>query len=620
MTNGRRAPSTRGAGRADAVAPARGAIHVEGGTPIMPIHNAECAAVFAEIADMLEIQGANPFRVRAYRNAARTIADYGRDIPTMIANGDDLGKIPSIGADLASKLREIAATGTCELQQTLRHALPGAIVALLDVPGLGAKRVKALHDALRVDSLEQLRAEAKSGHVRELPGFGAKTEAHLIEAIDDRLQREPQRFLLPDAAHALTPLLEHLRAVAGVGKAVPAGSFRRRRETVGDLDILVTARDAAAVADAFVGYGDVARVLAHGKTRSSAMLANGLQVDLRVVDADAFGAALVYFTGSKAHNIALRRLAQAGGLKINEYGVFRGDERIAGATEASVYAAIGLHEVPPELREDRGEVDASRAGTLPALVERKHLHGDLHAHTDVSAGRDGLRAMAAAARARGLAYLAVTDRVPPGDGARGGFDWLARQLDDIDRVNATFDDFVLLKGVEAGIREDGSLDVPDAMLGRLDLVVGAVRDGFDLPRGVQTDRMLRAMDHPYFTILAHPTGRMLGERDACELDVPRVLAQAAARGCFVELDAQPRRLDLPDVWCREAAKAGVPVAIGSDACSADELDNLAFGVDQARRGWLTRHDVLNTRTLAQLRPLLARTMGGGGKRSRSKGA
>ncbi|WP_321856936.1 DNA polymerase/3'-5' exonuclease PolX [Burkholderia cenocepacia] len=592
----------------------------------MPIHNAECAAVFAEIADMLEIQGANPFRVRAYRNAARTIADYGRDIPTMIANGDDLGKIPSIGADLAAKLREIAATGTCELQQTLRHALPGAIVELLDVPGLGAKRVKALHDALHVDSLEQLRAEAKSGHVRELPGFGAKTEAHLLDAIDDRLQREPQRFLLPDAAQALMPLLERLRAVAGVGQAVPAGSFRRRCETVGDLDILVTARDPVAVADAFVGYGDVARVLAHGKTRSSAMLASGLQVDLRVVDADAFGAALVYFTGSKAHNIALRRLAQAGGLKINEYGVFRGDERIAGATEASVYAAIGLREVPPELREDRGEIDASRGGTLPALVERKHLHGDLHAHTDMSAGHDSLHAMAAAARARGLAYLAITDRAPPDGGDRNGFDWLARQLDEIDRVNASFDDFALLKGVEAGIREDGSLDVPDAMLGRLDLVVGAVRDGFDLPRRAQTDRMLRAMDHPYFTMLAHPTGRVLGERDACALDVPRVLAQAAARGCFVELDAQPRRFDLPDVWCREAAKAGVPVAIGSDACSADELDNLAFGVDQARRGWLTRQDVLNTRTLAQLRPLLARTMGGAGsagggaKRSRSKGA
>ncbi|WP_176096386.1 DNA polymerase/3'-5' exonuclease PolX [Burkholderia cepacia] len=588
----------------------------------MPIHNAGCAAVFAEIADMLEIQGANPFRVRAYRNAARTIADYGRDIATMIANGDDLGKIPSIGPDLASKLREIAATGTCELQQTLRHALPGAIVELLDVPGLGAKRVKALHDALHVDSLEQLRAEAKSGHVRELPGFGAKTEAHLLEAIDDRLQREPQRFLLPDAAHALLPLLERLRAIAGVGKAVPAGSFRRRRETVGDLDILVTARDPQAVADAFVGYGEVARVLAHGKTKSSVVLASGLQVDLRVVDADAFGAALVYFTGSKAHNIALRRIAQAGGLKINEYGVFRGDERIAGATEASVYAAIGLHEVPPELREDRGEIDAARAGALPALVERKHVHGDLHAHTDASAGHDSLRAMADAARARGFAYLAITDRAPDAGGGRNGFDWLARQLDEIDRLNASFDDFVLLKGVEAGILEDGSLDVPDALLGRLDLVVGAVRDGFELSRDAQTARVLHAMDQPHFTILAHPTGRVLGERAACELDVARVIAHAAARGCFVELDAQPRRLDLPDIWCREAAKAGVPVAIGSDACSTDELDNLAYGVDQARRGWLTRPDVLNTRTLAQLRPLLARTMGADGtsRRRGSKGA
>ncbi|RQT66715.1 DNA polymerase/3'-5' exonuclease PolX [Burkholderia cepacia] len=588
----------------------------------MPIHNAGCAAVFTEIADMLEIQGANPFRVRAYRNAARTIADYGRDIATMIANGDDLGKIPSIGPDLASKLREIAATGTCELQQTLRHALPGAIVELLDVPGLGAKRVKALHEALHVDSLEQLRAEAKSGHVRELPGFGAKTEAHLLEAIDDRLQREPQRFLLPDAAHSLLPLLERLRAIAGVGKAVPAGSFRRRRETVGDLDILVTARDPQAVADAFVGYGEVARVLAHGKTKSSVVLANGLQVDLRVVDADAFGAALVYFTGSKAHNIALRRIAQAGGLKINEYGVFRGDERIAGATEASVYAAIGLHEVPPELREDRGEIDAARAGTLPALVERKQVHGDLHAHTDASAGRDSLRAMADAARARGFAYLAITDRAPDAGGGRNGFDWLARQLDEIDRLNASFDDFVLLKGVEAGILEDGSLDVPDTLLGRLDLVVGAVRDGFELSRDAQTARVLRAMDQPHFTILAHPTGRVLGERDACELDVARVIAHAVARGCFVELDAQPRRLDLPDIWCREAAKAGVPVAIGSDACSTDELDNLAYGVDQARRGWLTRPDVLNTRTLAQLRPLLARTMGAddASRRRGSKGA
>lgn len=593
---------------------ARGAIHVEGAAPIMSIHNAECAAVFAEIADMLEIQGANPFRVRAYRNAARTIADYGRDIPTMLAHGDDLGRIPSIGADLASKLREIAATGTCELQQTLRHALPAAVVELLDVPGLGAKRVKALYEGLHVDTLEQLKAAAKTGRVRELPGFGAKSEAHLLEAIDARLTHAQQRFLLPFAEQCLTPLLERLRAVPGVGDAVPAGSFRRRRETVGDLDILVTARDPAAVTDAFVGYAEVERVLASGATRSSVVLHSGIQVDLRVVEADAFGAALVYFTGSKAHNIALRRIAQAGGLKINEYGVFRDDERIAGATEASVYESIGLRWVPPELREDRGEIDASRGGRLPALVERGQLRGDLHAHagpSDGKDGQDGLRAMAEAARARGLSYLAITDpaRRP---GSRGGDgERLARRLDDIDRVNASYDDFVLLKGVEAGILEDGSLDVPDDMLGRLDLVVGVVRDALDLPRAAQTRRVLRAMDHPHFTILAHPTGRVLGETDGCDLDVPRVIEHARVRGCFLELDAQPQRLDLADIWCREAARAGVLVSIGSDAQRADELDDLGLGVDQARRGWLTRGDVLNTRTLAQLRPLLARTMGAG---------
>lgn len=579
----------------------------KGATPIMRIHNAECAAVFAEIADMLEIQGANPFRVRAYRNAARTIADYGRDIPSMLADGGQLVRIPSIGPDLASKLREIAQTGTCDLQQTLRRALPGAIVQLLDVPGLGAKRVKALHDALRIETLEQLRVETKNGHVRALPGFGAKTEAQLLHALDERLRRTPRRCLLPAATDVLAPLLERLRALPGVIEAVAAGSVRRRRETVGDLDILVSARDAAAVADAFTRGDAVERVLAKGKTRSSIVLACGLQVDLRVVDADAFGAALVYFTGSKAHNIALRRIAQAAGLKINEYGVFRGEERIAGATEASVYDAIGLQWVPPELREGRGEIDAARAGTLPTLVERSDLHGDFHVHTDASGGRDSLHAIARAARSRGLGYLAVTDRAPDaGRGRTAGFTWLLRQLDEIDRLNASFDDFVLLKGVEAGIRDDGSLDVPADVLDRLEIVVGAVRDGFDLPRDAQTARMLRAIDDPHLTIAAHPAGRLLGERDGCDVDLPRVIAHAAARGCSVELDAQPQRLDLPDVWCREAAKAGVPVAIGSDAMSADELGCLDGGVDQARRGWLTPRDVLNTRTLAQLRPLLAR--------------
>ncbi|CAJ9872593.1 DNA polymerase X family/PHP domain-containing protein [Burkholderia pseudomallei] len=578
----------------------------------MPIHNADFAAVFAEIADLLEIQGANPFRVRAYRNAARTIGGLGRDIGALIAAGRSLDDIPTIGADLAGKLREIATTGTCALQRQLRGALPAAIVELLGVPGLGAKRVRALHDALGVETLEQLKTAAEHGKIRGLPGFGEKTEAHIAEAIGARLRRKSQRFLLSFATQYLTPLLTYLRETPGVSEAVAAGSFRRRCESVGDLDIVVTSGDPAKVSARFVEYGEVARVLASGDTRSSVVLRCGIQADLRVVSPAALGAALVYFTGSKAHNIAMRRIAQARDLKINEYGVFDGERRIAGATEESVYASIGLAWVPPELRENRGEIEAAREGRLPALVERKHLRGDLHAHTNATDGRDSLRDMALEARKRGLDYLAITDHAR-GLGVAHGLDAerLARQIDEIDRLNETLDGIVLLKGIEVDILEDGSLDLPDGVLARLDLVVGAVHGHFDLSRAAQTERVLRAMDHPYFSILAHPSGRLLGERDACDIDLARVIEHARARGCHLELNAQPQRLDLADVWCRHAAEAGVLVSIDSDAHRREDLGHLGIGVDQARRGWLTKAQVLNTRTLAQLRPLLARTMGGG---------
>lgn len=578
----------------------------------MPIHNADFAAVFAEIADLLEIQGANPFRVRAYRNAARTIGGLGRDIGALIAAGRSLDDIPTIGADLAGKLREIATTGTCALQRQLRGALPAALVELLGVPGLGAKRVRALHDALGVETLEQLKTAAEHGKIRGLPGFGEKTEAHIAEAIGARLRRKSQRFLLSFATQYLTPLLTYLRETPGVSEAVAAGSFRRRCESVGDLDIVVTSGDPAKVSARFVEYGEVARVLASGDTRSSVVLRCGIQADLRVVSPAALGAALVYFTGSKAHNIAMRRIAQARDLKINEYGVFDGERRIAGATEESVYASIGLAWVPPELRENRGEIEAAREGRLPALVERKHLRGDLHAHTNATDGRDSLRDMALEARKRGLDYLAITDHAR-GPGVAHGLDAerLARQIDEIDRLNETLDGIVLLKGIEVDILEDGSLDLPDGVLARLDLVVGAVHGHFDLSRAAQTERVLRAMDHPYFSILAHPSGRLLGERDACDIDLARVIEHARARGCHLELNAQPQRLDLADVWCRHAAEAGVLVSIDSDAHRREDLGHLGIGVDQARRGWLTKAQVLNTRTLAQLRPLLARTMGGG---------
>ncbi|WP_081087785.1 DNA polymerase/3'-5' exonuclease PolX [Burkholderia stagnalis] len=585
----------------------------------MPIHNADCAAIFAEIADLLEIQGANPFRVRAYRNASRTLADYDRDVATMVAHGDDLDDIPTIGTDLAAKLHEIVTTGTCELHQELRRELPPAILELLDVPGLGPKRVRALRAALHIETLEQLANAAKDRKIRDVPGFGAETEAHIQAAVAARLARAPRRYLLTLAHQYLTPLLTYLRTVPGVTDAVVAGSFRRRRETVGDLDVLVIAREPASVAKAFVRYDEVIQILASGPSRSSVVLRCGIQVDMRVVEPEAFGAALVYFTGSKAHNITLRRIAQTLGLKINEYGVFRGTERIAGKTEESVYASIGLRWIAPELREDHGEIDASRKGCLPALIERGHLRGDLHVHTNASDGHDSLRVMAEAAIANGLEYLAITDHSRRLGIAHGlDSERLVRQIDEIDRLNASLENIVVLKGIEVDILEDGSLDLPDDVLSRLDLVIGAVHSHFGLSRAAQTERVLRAMDHPCFTILAHPTCRLLEARGACEIDLLRVIEHARIRQCFLELNAQPQRLDLADVWCRHAAQQGVLVSIDSDAHRVGDFADLELGVAQARRGWLTRADVLNTRALAQLRPLLARTMNSSASGSRER--
>ncbi|RDU99374.1 DNA polymerase/3'-5' exonuclease PolX [Trinickia dinghuensis] len=573
----------------------------------MPLHNADMAAIFSEIADLLEIQGANPFRVRAYRNAARAVGEFGKSVSTMIEQNEDLKGIRGVGNDLAEKLREIAATGKCGLLEQLHHEMPAAITELLEIQGLGPKRVRAIHDALHVRTLEQLHRAAKEGKIRDLPGFGEKTEAHIIETIEAHLHKS-RRFKLALAEQYAQPLIACLRRTPGVGEAVVAGSFRRRCSTVGDLDLLVTARDAAAVTERFVRYDEVAEVLSSGETRSSVVLRSGIQVDLRVVAPASFGAALVYLTGSKAHNIAMRRIAQQRGLKINEYGVFRGEKRIAGDTEASVYATIDLPWIPPELRENRGELRAAAAQRLPTLIQLADLSGDLHAHTKASDGHDDLLDMALAARERGLSYLAITDHssrlaVTHGLDAKR----LAQQIDEIDRINRTLQGIVLLKGIEVDILEDGHLDLPDAILKRLDVVVGAVHSHFNLPRERQTERVLRAMTHPSFSILAHPTGRLIGERDPYDIDLVRVIRKARACGCHLELDAHPDRLDLADIYCQMAKAEGVLISIDSDAHSRFDFDNLRRGVDEARRGWLEKHDVLNSRSLDQLRPLLGRT-------------
>ena len=574
----------------------------------MPVHNADVAAVFEEIADLLEIEGSNPFRIRAYRNAARTLRDLPREVGTMLDEGEDLTELPGIGEDLAGKIKEIVETGTAAVLEEHRKRVPKTLTELLRIPGIGPKRVKALYHDLGIRTLDQLRKAAQDGLVKSLHGFGEKTERYILDQLKAKTNEE-KRFQLAVATQYAEALITYLRESPGVKQVVAAGSYRRAKETIGDLDILVTAASNSPVMDRFVSYPEVEEILAQGATKASIRLACKLQVDVRVVPEDSYGAALQYFTGSKAHNVTLRQLAQQRGLKLNEYGLFKGNRSVAGATEESIYSAVGLPWIAPELRENRGEIDAARAGRLPVLVEIADLKGDLHAHTTATDGRNSMRDMAEAARVRGLEYLAITDHSRRLTMAKGlDPKRLFDQLEEIDRLNATLSGITLLKGIEVDILEDGSLDLPDEDLCRLDLVVGAVHSHFRLSRQKQTERILRAMDRPCFTIFAHPSGRLIDERAPYDVDMARVIRHARERGCFLEVNAHPVRLDLTDADCQMAKGEGVMLSINSDAHSVFDLGNLRYGVGQARRGWLEKEDVLNTRPLHSLRPLLKRTM------------
>ncbi len=576
----------------------------------MTVHNAEVATAFEEMADLLEIEGANPFRVRAYRFAARTLRDLPAEVGEMVAKGEDLTSLPGIGDDLAGKIKEILATGTAAALEAQRKRVPATLTELLRIPGLGPKRVKTLAHELKVRSLSELQTAAQAGRVRTLSGFGEKTEQHILDALATRLAEAPrvQRAVAIPYAEALVAYLEQS---SGVSRVIAAGSYRRGLETIGDLDILVTAPAGRTVMDRFVAYQEVRDVLAHGATKSSVRLQSGLQVDLRVVPQESYGAALLYFTGSKSHNVVLRQLAQQRGLKLNEYGVFRGDKPVAGETEESVYASLGLPWIPPELREGRGEIDAAKAGRLPHLVDLQDLKGDLHAHTRATDGRNSLPEMAEAARLRGLRYFAITDHSRRLTMAKGlDSTRLLQQMEDIDQLNATLSGVTILKGIEVDILEDGSLDLPDEVLGRLDLVVGAVHSRFNLSNRRQTERIMKAMDHPHFSILAHPSGRLIGRREPYEVDMLGIIRKARERRCFLEINAHPERLDLTDIHCRMAKDEGVLLAVNTDAHSMLDLENARFGVGQARRGWLEKTDVLNTRPYAELRKLLKPTMEG----------
>jgi len=568
--------------------------------------NASISEIFTQLADLLEIQGANPFRIRAYRNASRTIAGLPREAAAMIAEGSDLTELPGIGEDLAGKIAEIVKSGKLTMLAAVAKQVPAGLAELLTIPALGPKRVRLLHERLKIRDIADLRKAASDGRLQTLRGFGTKTVATILEAMSKQ-KSGTGRLLWAKADEIAQPLVKHLQGADGMTQVIVAGSYRRRSETVGDLDILATAPKPWPVITRFLAYPETAKVLAHGTTRAAMILKSGVQVDLRVVPPASYGAALVYFTGSKAHNLALRGQAVKRGLKINEYGVFKGERRIAGRTEAEVYACLKLPEIPPELRENRGELEAAAGKQLPRLVARADLRGDLHVHTAASDGTATVKQMAEAAYQLGLAYIAIADHTPSLRVAHGlDSRRLRKQFAEIDKVNAAMSGIAILKAAEVDILPDGRLDLPDSLLKELDLAICAVHSSFDLPRDKQTERIIRAMDHPSCTILAHPSARLIGSRDALSVDMARLLREAKSRKVILEINGQPDRLDLSDIHCREGKALELKFVVSSDAHSPLQLRFLDYGIGQARRGWLEPEDIINTQPLPEFRSAIRR--------------
>jgi DNA polymerase (family X) len=569
------------------------------------MENAEIARLFREMAELLEIEGANAFRIRAYRNAARVVEEHAEPIAELVErDGKKLRELPGIGVDLAGKIDEIVRTGRLKALKLVRREAPKGAVELMRVPGIGPSRARTLAEKLGVRSIAGLQKAARAGRIARLPGFGAASEKKILTELAARSGGE-QRILRATAAQYGESMLAYLRDSRGVTRADIAGSFRRGRDTVGDLDILVECADGQAVSDHFVSHPEVREVLAHGITKASVVLRSGLQIDLRVLDARSYGAGLYYFTGSKAHNIAVRRMGQKRGLKINEYGVFKGKKQLGGRNEMDVFRSVGLPFIPPELREDRGEIEAARRQQLPRLVTLDDIRGDLQMHSTGSDGRASLEEMAETAEAMGYDYIAVTDHGPMMPMVRGRDDaGFKRQRKQIDKLNAKLRKITVLAGAEVDIHPDGTLDLNDDTLAALDIVFVALHVKLDLSPDEQTERVLRALSHPNVDVLAHPTGRLIERRRGARFDFDRVVKAAVDHGVMLEVDAQPARLDLDDVSVRSAIQAGARIIVDTDAHSPAELRLMRWGVDQARRGWAQKSDIANTRPLSRFVKLL----------------
>jgi DNA polymerase (family 10) len=569
----------------------------------MPVHNSDIADIFSEVADLLDIEGANEFRVRSYREAAQSIENLSSNIADLVDEDKDLTELHGIGESISDKIREIVKTGKLEQLEEIKKRVPEDLIKLLNLSGLGPERVKDLYQNLNIKSLDDLKKATEDKKIRGLEGFGEKTENKIKKELKRLGGKEEKRTKLIKAEEYAEPLVNYLDELKEIDKIIIAGSYRRKKETVGDIDILVTCSDSEPVMDRFVEYDDVEEIISKGDTKSSIRLKIGLQVDLRVVKEKSYGSALLYFTGSKSHNIKLRERAIDRNLKINEYGVFaEGKEKpVAGKTEEEVYDIVDLEWIPPEIRENRGEIEASENGKLPKLISLDDLKGDLHCHTTYTDGVDSIEEMARAAKGLGHQYLAITDhskRVTVAEGLDAKE--LAKQIEEIDKINEKLNDFRILKGVEVDILEDGSLDLPDDILKELDIRVCSIHYKLGLSSEKQTRRILKAMENPYFNIWGHPTDREIHKRDPIELNMDKIMSEAAERNVFMEINSSPRRLDLNDIYSKMAKEHGIKIAISTDSHTKDNLKNLKYGVNQARRGWLETDDIINTKSAVEI--------------------
>ncbi|MEK6660358.1 MAG: DNA polymerase/3'-5' exonuclease PolX, partial [candidate division NC10 bacterium] len=565
------------------------------------MRNLEIAKLFNEIADLLEIKDENIFKIRAYRRAAINLESLTEEIEAVAARGG-LTEIAGIGKDLAAKIEQALETGRIEYLEELRREIPRGVVELMAIPGVGPKTAKLLFDRLQVDSVEKLEALAQEGKLLGLPGIKQKTVENIVKGIQV-VKKGRERMLLGQALPLAREIVWILEELPQVEKISMAGSLRRMRETVRDFDLLITSTKPAKVMEIFTSLPQVAEVLVHGETKATIRHREGIQVDLRVVEPECFGAALQYFTGSKEHNIRVRELASRKGLKVSEYGVFNEatGKRIAGATEEEVYRAIGLPYIPPELREDTGEIEAALEGRLPNLLELDDLRGDLHAHTNWSDGHHDLEALVEAAHRRGYEYVIVSDHSRSSTVAHGlSEERLIEQIGQIRALNKRYTNFRILTGSECDILADGRMDFPDRVLAQLDIVLCAVHSRFKQGRAEMTARIVKALSNPYVHILAHPTGRLIGERDPYDVDLEAVFAAAKRHGKAVEINAQPSRLDLNDHHARRAKELGVMISIDTDTHSLDQLENMTLGVATARRAWIGKSDVINTMPIGKL--------------------